>query len=131
MARFTDRTARINAGELELLSRLLGSDFVALAWRAYESCVETEKGSRVVTHCLYPSFEPVTVYVRKGSNSYRVHDDAGALRSIWDHGRDPKTIQKMAQRQAQLAIDELAQIPDSESKTMLVNVARLSVHRNH
>ena len=39
--------------------------------------------------------------------------------------------EKMAQRQAQLAIDELAHIPDSESKTMLVNVARLSVHRNH
>ena len=32
---------------------------------------------------------------------------------------------------AQLAIDELEHIPDSESKTMLVNVARLSVHRNH
>ena len=39
--------------------------------------------------------------------------------------------EKMAQLQAQLAIDELEHIPDSESKTMLVNVARLSVHRNH
>jgi octaprenyl-diphosphate synthase len=39
--------------------------------------------------------------------------------------------EKMAQLQAQLAIDELAHLPDSEGKTMLVNIARLSVHRNH
>ena len=39
--------------------------------------------------------------------------------------------EKMAQRQAQLAIDELAHLPDSESKTMLENIARLSVHRSH
>jgi len=39
--------------------------------------------------------------------------------------------EKMAQKQAQLAIDELAHLPDSESKTMLENVARLSVYRSH
>jgi octaprenyl-diphosphate synthase len=39
--------------------------------------------------------------------------------------------EKMAQLQAQLAIAELEQIPDSESKTLLVNLAWLSVHRNH
>lgn len=39
--------------------------------------------------------------------------------------------EKMAQLQAQLAIDELVHLPDSEGKTMLVNIARLSVHRNH
>ena len=39
--------------------------------------------------------------------------------------------EKMAQIQAQLAIDELAHLPDSDSKTMLENIARLSVHRSH
>lgn len=39
--------------------------------------------------------------------------------------------EKMAQQQAELAIAELAYLPDSESKTILRNIARLSVHRNH
>lgn len=39
--------------------------------------------------------------------------------------------EKMAQLQAQLAIDELTHLPDSESKLMLENIARLSVNRNH
>ena len=39
--------------------------------------------------------------------------------------------EKMAQKQAQLAIDELAHLPDSESKIMLENIARLSVYRSH
>jgi octaprenyl-diphosphate synthase len=39
--------------------------------------------------------------------------------------------EKMAQQQAELAIAELAQLPDSESKVILENIARLSVHRNH
>lgn len=36
----------------------------------------------------------------------------------------------MAQQQAQLAIDALTEIPDSEAKILLENIARLSVHRN-
>jgi octaprenyl-diphosphate synthase len=39
--------------------------------------------------------------------------------------------EKMAQQQAQLAIAELSQLPDSENKTLLENIARLSVYRNH
>ena len=39
--------------------------------------------------------------------------------------------EEMAQKQAQLAIDELRHLPDSESKTMLENIARLSVHRSY
>ena len=39
--------------------------------------------------------------------------------------------EKMAQQQAELAIAQLSQLPDSESKTLLENIARLSVHRNH
>ncbi len=39
--------------------------------------------------------------------------------------------EEMAATQAQLAIDALACLPDSEYKTMLENIARLSVHRSH
>ncbi len=39
--------------------------------------------------------------------------------------------EQMAQQQAQLAIDALTSLPDSEYKVMLANLARLSVHRNH
>jgi len=39
--------------------------------------------------------------------------------------------EKMAQQQAEMAIAQLSQLADSESKTLLENIARLSVHRNH
>ncbi len=39
--------------------------------------------------------------------------------------------EKMAQQQAELAIAELAHLPDSESRLMLENIARLSVYRSH
>jgi octaprenyl-diphosphate synthase len=39
--------------------------------------------------------------------------------------------EEMAQKQAQLAIDALACLPDSEYKTLLENIARLSVCRSH
>ena len=39
--------------------------------------------------------------------------------------------EEMAQKQAQLAIDALDCLPDSEYKTLLENIARLSVHRSH
>jgi octaprenyl-diphosphate synthase len=39
--------------------------------------------------------------------------------------------EQMAQQQAELAIAELAHLPDSESRLMLENIARLSVYRSH
>ena len=39
--------------------------------------------------------------------------------------------EEMAQKQAQLAIDALVCLPDSEYKTLLEDIARLSVHRSH
>ncbi len=38
---------------------------------------------------------------------------------------------KMAQQQAELAIAELAAVPESESRMLLENIARLSVNRSH
>ncbi|MDT8282566.1 MAG: octaprenyl diphosphate synthase [Gammaproteobacteria bacterium] len=39
--------------------------------------------------------------------------------------------EKMARQQAELAIAELAHLPDSDSRLMLENIARLSVYRSH
>ncbi len=39
--------------------------------------------------------------------------------------------ENMAQLQAEKAIEALAHLPDSENKTMLEAIARLSVHRSH
>jgi octaprenyl-diphosphate synthase len=39
--------------------------------------------------------------------------------------------EEMAQQQAKLAIAELEHLPDSENKTILEDIARLSVHRSH
>jgi hypothetical protein len=55
-------------------------------------CVETEQGTRVTTHCLYPSFEPVNVFVAKMGDGFKVHDGAGAFDAAWLHGRDGRVI---------------------------------------
>lgn len=55
-------------------------------------CDETEEGSRIATHCLYPSFTPVHVYVAKIGDGYRVHDAGGAYDTAWLHGRDNRMI---------------------------------------
>ena len=39
--------------------------------------------------------------------------------------------EQMAVKQAELAIEQLVDLPDSENKTILESIARLSVHRNH
>lgn len=55
-------------------------------------CEETAQGLRVSTHCLYPSFEPVSVFVRRHGDSFIVHDAGGAATSIWHHGLDSSYI---------------------------------------
>jgi hypothetical protein len=52
------------------------------------ACKKTDYGMRFVTHCLYPSFDPVSVYVSKLGSGYRVTDGGGAVRSAMVHGRD-------------------------------------------
>lgn len=58
----------------------------------YERCEQTTQGSRFETHCLYPSFEPVAVYVVKLGDGFLVHDGGGAHACSWAHGRDEKLI---------------------------------------
>lgn len=53
-----------------------------------EVCEETNRGARIVTHCLYPSFSPVEVYVARFGEGYVVTDAGGAAAAAWLHGRD-------------------------------------------
>jgi hypothetical protein len=61
----------------------------------FDRCEETSSGSRIATHCLYPSFTPVSVFVAKIGDGYRVHDGAGAYESAWLHGRDDALIARV------------------------------------
>ncbi len=65
-------------------------------------CVETESGSRFTTHCLYPSFETVSVYVVRFGDGFNVHDDGGAVRSIWDHAGEISIAKQAMAHQAAL-----------------------------
>jgi hypothetical protein len=75
-------------------------DAIRAAMAAFEDCEETLDGSRIATHCLYPSFESVHVYVVKVGDGYRVHDGCGAFHTAWDHGRDERGIEKALSAEA-------------------------------
>lgn len=73
-------------------------DDVRAALGSAEFCEETERGARVVTNCLYPSFEPVSVFVARFGDGYAVSDAGGAVAAAWIHGRDD--IKKILKREA-------------------------------
>lgn len=60
----------------------------------YEGCAPTEDGLRIMTHCLYPSFEQVAVFVVGKGDDLIVHDGAGAARSAWLHGSEPRAVSR-------------------------------------
>jgi hypothetical protein len=63
-------------------------DEVSSALSGFSVCEDTPDGARIATHCLYPSFEPVYIYVSKLGDGYRVHDGRGAFEAACLHGRD-------------------------------------------
>src|SRR6202035_1552289 len=67
-------------------------DEIRKALAAFETCEQTEQGARIATHCLYPSFEHVRVFVVKLGDGYTVHDGSGAYNAAWLHGRDEEII---------------------------------------
>lgn len=73
---------------------------VRAAMGSGEVCEETDAGARVVTHCLYPSFEPVELFVTKIGEGYRVTDGGRAVRSVWNHGRPEKMADRLLDREA-------------------------------
>ena len=74
---------------------------------------------------------PEQVAVIKSAIEKGGYDKIDEVQAIIQQTGALEYTEKMAQLQAQLAIAELAHLPDSESKSMLENVARLSVHRSH
>jgi hypothetical protein len=67
---------------------------VRAALSTFDVCEDTPDGARIATHCLYPSFEPVHVFVAKVGDGYKVHDGSGAYLAAWSHGRDESLITK-------------------------------------
>jgi len=68
----------------------------------------------------------ITSAIEKGG-----YDKIDEVQAIIQQTGSLEYTEKMAQQQAQLAIDALAHLPGSENKTMLENIARLSVYRSH
>jgi hypothetical protein len=50
-------------------------------------CQEGDNGATVVTHCMYPSFDPVHVSIVKIGDGYEISDGGGAMNAAWLHGR--------------------------------------------
>jgi hypothetical protein len=71
------------------------------ALSAHNLCELTDDGARVRTHCLYPSFEPVHVYVRRFGDGFIIHDRGEAASRAWLHGRDDKVLNRYLARAAE------------------------------
>lgn len=52
------------------------------------ACKETSNGARVRTTCVFPSFEPVFVYVARLGDGFVVHDAGETVAVIMAHGQD-------------------------------------------
>lgn len=62
------------------------------------SCIEVEGGARLTTHCLYPSSDPVHVFIGKRAEGFRVTDGGGAWRSALMVGKASESIFEKACR---------------------------------
>jgi len=78
----------------------MSCDLIRLAMAGFDACEPTLDGSRIATHCLYPSFESVHVYVVKEGGTFVVHDAKGAFNSAWGHARDEKIITAALDKEA-------------------------------
>jgi hypothetical protein len=97
---------------------------VQAALSPFRGCVVTADGARVTTHCLYPSFDPVVVFVARIGDTYRVHDGGGAERTAWTHGRDEHLIARMLARHAdrhQIKIVDGALVAEAQSLEWLLS----------
>lgn len=72
------------------------------------ACEATDIGTKFITHCLYPSFDPVAVYIETLREGFRVTDGGGASRSALMHGRDPSVLATAFQKAAKAHMVEAA-----------------------
>ncbi len=56
-------------------------------------CQETAAGACVMTHCYYPSFDRVRVFVARDRSGYRVTDSGEAAAAAVQHGRDDFAVE--------------------------------------
>jgi len=95
---------------------------VRAALEHFDKCEATLDGSRIATHCLYPSFENVLIYIVKVGDTFTVHDDCGAYNSAWTHGRDELVIKKALNAEAlrfKLKVSDNSLMLDCVSKDWL------------
>lgn len=74
---------------------MLDCSAIDQAMGKYEGCERTQEGLRVMTHCLYPSFDQVAVFVVKRGDDLVVHDGGGAARVSWLHGAEPNALKRI------------------------------------
>lgn len=79
----------------------MACDVALAALKQFDFCEETLDGARVSTHCLYPSFESVHVYLVRVGDTYSVHDGSGAYLNAWTHGRDEHAISRALMHEAE------------------------------
>jgi len=91
---------------------------VRAALENLDKCEATLDGSRIATHCLYPSFENVQIYIVKVGDAFTVHDDCGAFNSAWTHGRDELLIKRAISAEA-----SRFKLKMSDNSLMLDNVS--------
>lgn len=63
-------------------------DIILASTLSLWACKETENGARIRTTCVFPSFEPVFVYVAKLGEGFVVHDAGETVAVIMAHGQD-------------------------------------------
>ena len=51
-------------------------------------CEETPDGARILTHCLYPNFDQVAVYVQTHLDGFLVHDGGAGFDIAFDEGHN-------------------------------------------
>jgi len=102
----------------------MSCDDVRAALSEFDTCEETPDGARVTTHCLYPSFEPVRIFVAKVGEGFKVHDGGGAFMSAWSHGRDDALINRALQSECSrfhLSMDNERLVADVSSRDWLLS----------
>ena len=66
----------------------------------FSFCVETNLGHKLTTHVMYPSFEPVSVFVVSRGDQFEVHDGGGAVKSAATHAIDGRSVKSACQQSA-------------------------------
>lgn len=67
------------------------SGYTAQIW----ACKETENGARIRTTCVFPSFEPVFVYVAKLGDGFMIHDAGETVATILAHGQEGDVAKRL------------------------------------